>query len=65
MNANSDFNITLAQAKDILASEVNTYHDPDNSYLKAKTFPKVNDFKAFYVYGDAIRADLIGRTMSE
>ena len=65
VNANSDFDITLAQANDILATEVNTYHDPDNKYLKAKIFPKVNDFKAFYVYGEGIRSDLIGRAMSE
>ena len=65
VNANSDFDITLAQANDILATEVNTYHDPDNKYLKAKIFPKINDFKAFYVYGAGIRSDLIGRAMSE
>lgn len=65
INANSEFAITLTQAEEILATEDNTYHDPDHKYLKAKTFPKVNDFKAFYVYGDEIRADLIGRAMSE
>ena len=65
VNANSEFKITLAQAKEILETEENHYHDPDNKYLKLKTFPKVNDFKAFYVYGDEIRNDLIGRAMSE
>jgi len=65
VNANSEFAITLAQANDILATEPNTYHDPENKYLKAKTFPKVNDFKAFYVYGAEIRSDLIARAMSE
>jgi alkaline phosphatase len=65
VNANSEFKITLAQATEILVTEVNEYHDPDNKYLKAKTFPKVHDFKAFYVYGEEIRNDLIGRAMSE
>lgn len=65
VNANSEFKISLTQAKDILATEVNQYYDPDNKYLKAKTFPKVNDFKAFYVYGEEIRKDLIGRALSE
>ena len=65
VNANSEFKITLAQAKEILETEPNTYHDPDNKYLKAKTFPKVNDFKAFYVYGEEIRSDLIARAISE
>jgi len=65
VNENSEFKISLVQANDILATEPNTYHDPDNKYLKATTFPKVNDFKAFYVYGDEIRSDLIARALSE
>ncbi len=65
VNANSEFKITLAQAKEILETEENHYHDPDHKYLKYKTFPKVNDFEAFYVYGQEIRNDLIGRAMSE
>jgi len=65
VNANSEFKIDLAQAKEILKTEENKFYDPDNKYLKLKTFPKVNDFEAFYVYGEEIRADLIGRAMGE
>jgi len=65
VNANSDFKITLAQANRILEREPNAFHDPDNKYLKAKTFPKVDDFEAFYVYGQDIRNDLIGRAVSQ
>jgi alkaline phosphatase len=65
VNDNSDFKITLAQAKRILEREANTFHDADNKYLKAETFPRVDDFEAFYVYGQDIRNDLIGRAMSE
>ncbi|MFT6986191.1 MAG: alkaline phosphatase [Psychromonas sp.] len=65
INANSEFKVTLAQANDILATEANQYYDPDNSYLNLKTFPKVHDFKAFYVYGEEIKKDLIGRALSE
>ena len=65
VNANSDFKITLAQAERILETEENTFYDPDNKYLKPKTFPKVDDFEAFYVYGQDIRSDLIGREMSQ
>ncbi|MCG6200501.1 alkaline phosphatase [Psychromonas antarctica] len=65
VNANSDFKITLAQAKRILERETNTFHDAHNKYLEAETFPKVDDFEAFYVYGEEIRNDLIGRAMSE
>lgn len=65
VNENSEFDITLEQAIAILTIEENHYHDPDNKYLKRKTFPKVDDFEAFYVYGDGVRSDLIGRAMSE
>lgn len=65
VNDNSEFDITLAQAEGILATERNGYYDPSNKYLKAETFPLINDFKAFYVYGQEIRSDLIARAISE
>jgi len=65
VNANSEFKIDLAQAKKILETEENKFYDPDNTYLKLKTFPKVDDFEAFYVYGQDIRGDLIGRELGE
>jgi len=65
VNANSDFKIDLAQAKKILETEENKFFDPDNKYLKLKTFPKVDDFEAFYVYGQDIRGDLIGRALGQ
>jgi len=65
VNDNSDFKITLAQAERILEREKNTFQDADNTYLKADTFPRVDDFEAFYVYGQDIRNDLIGRAMSQ
>ncbi|WP_022939829.1 alkaline phosphatase [Psychromonas hadalis] len=65
VNDNSEFKISIAQAEDILQTENNVYYQQGHKYLDKKTFPKVNDFKAFYVYGDEIRHDLIGRAMSE
>ncbi|MDO6525968.1 alkaline phosphatase [Motilimonas sp. 1_MG-2023] len=65
VNANSEFDITLEQAKAILETEPNHFHDPKHSYLSAETFPKVDDFEAFYVYGEEVRSDLIGRAMGE
>ena len=65
VNANSEFKIDLAQAKKILETEENKFYDPDNTYLKLKTFPKVDDFEAFYVYGQDIRGDLIGRELGQ
>ncbi len=65
VNANSDFKITLSQAAEVLLRERNTYRVADNTYLDKETFPKINDFKAFYVYGEDIRNDLIARALSE
>ena len=65
VNANSEFKIDIAQATAILEREDNKFYDANNAYLKHKTFPKVDDFEAFYVYGEEIRADLIGRAMAE
>lgn len=65
VNENSEFDINIAQAEDILARENNSYKVKGHKYLDAETFPKVKEFKAFYVYGDEIRNDLIGRALSE
>ncbi|GAA3925320.1 alkaline phosphatase [Litoribacillus peritrichatus] len=65
VNENSAFDITLAQAEEILASEPNFYQVDDHKYLSAKSFPKVSDFKAFYVYGEEVRHDLLGRAVAE
>jgi len=65
VNANSAFKITLEQAEQILESEPNFYKVDDHKYLSAARFPKVMDFKAFYVYGEEIRHDLLGRAVAE
>ena len=65
VNANSEFKITLEQAEQILESEPNFYKVDDHKYLSAARFPKVMDFKAFYVYGEEIRHDLLGRAVAE
>ncbi|WP_163833245.1 alkaline phosphatase [Spartinivicinus ruber] len=65
INANSEFKITEAQAERILATENNTYYQPDHKYLSLKQFPKVTDFKAFYVYGDEVKFNLLGRELAE
>lgn len=65
VNENSEFDISVDQAEAILARENNEYHVKGHKYLNASTFPKVNDFKAFYVYGNEIRNDLLGRALGE
>jgi alkaline phosphatase len=65
VNENSEFDITLEQAAQILESEPNFYKVDDHKYLSAERFPKVMDFKAFYVYGEEVRHDLLGRAVAE
>ncbi|WP_299728593.1 alkaline phosphatase [uncultured Endozoicomonas sp.] len=65
VNANSEFDITVAQAREILANEQNRYQVAGHKYLSSEIFPKVKDFGAFYVYGEEIRHDLLGRAVAE
>ncbi|OUS31039.1 alkaline phosphatase [Thalassotalea sp. 42_200_T64] len=64
INQYSDFKVTVEQALPIVEREPNEYQADDHSYLSAQQFPKVHDFKEFYVYGDEIHGNLIGRALS-
>lgn len=64
INQHSDFKVTLAQAVEITKREMNEYHQDNHAYLSATEFPKINDFKEFYVYGDEVHGNLIGRALS-
>jgi alkaline phosphatase len=65
INANNEFVITPAQASDVLATSVNRFKVEGHKYLAVERLPKVNDFSAFYVYGEEIKTDLIGRALAE
>ncbi len=65
MNDHTEFPITFKQAKAILTDTPNPYKTPGHSYLAADTLPAVNDFQSFYVYGEEIRWDLMGRALAE
>jgi alkaline phosphatase len=65
MNANNAFTTTAEQAARILADTANPYKTEGHSYLSAETLPHIKDFQAFYVYGDEIRFDLMGRELAE
>ncbi len=66
VNQNSEFKISLSEAKNILESEANdTYHEEIRS-LKTKSYPKMNSLlKYFYIYGESTRVDLLGLTLSK
>ncbi len=59
------FPISEKEARSVLASEANPYYDPDHKYLRFELFPEIHDFQEFYVYGEQIRADLIGRILAK
>ena len=65
INEHNDYTVTAEMAEEVLATESNEFFVENHSYLGASTFPKINDFKSFYVYGEENRADLIGRILSE
>ena len=64
INQHSDFKVTVDQATPITERENNEYHVEGHKYLSATEFPKIDDFKEFYVYGDEIHGNLIGRALS-
>ncbi|WP_042145310.1 MULTISPECIES: alkaline phosphatase [unclassified Pseudoalteromonas] len=63
INNYSDFKVTPEQSAHIAEREENEYYIAEHKYLSAAEFPKINDFKEFYVYGDELHANLIGRTL--
>lgn len=62
VNENTEFPITLSQAKGVLASKPNPYHLTGHSYLSAEHIPAINDFDAFFPYND--RGNLLARAQA-
>jgi alkaline phosphatase len=65
INGNTEFTITHADSDRILEHEVNEYQEADHKYLAATEFPKVDDFEEFYVYGEEVHLNLIGRALAK
>jgi alkaline phosphatase len=65
INNNTEFPLTQADADRILEHEENIYHESGHKYLAATTFPKVDDFEEFYVYGEEVHLDLMGRALAK
>ncbi|WP_417910845.1 alkaline phosphatase [Candidatus Electronema sp. PJ] len=65
INENSEFPVTEKEAARVLQEEKNAYYVKDHELLGSKSFPKIDDFEAFYVYGKEVRRDLIGRIQSK
>ncbi|WEM43580.1 alkaline phosphatase [Photobacterium sp. DA100] len=59
VNSNSDFPITVAQAKNVMTTKPNPYHHENHKYLASEEVPAINDFDAFFPYND--RGNLLAR----
>lgn len=58
------FTLTEEQAARVLKRAVNPIWAQGHKYLSAETLPEVRDFKEFYVYGDEIQMNLLGRELA-
>lgn len=63
INNHSEFKVTPEQAEKITLRERNDFQVAGHKYLSAEEFPKIDDFKEFYVYGDELHGNLIGRVL--
>ncbi|MCP4349831.1 MAG: alkaline phosphatase [Desulfobacterales bacterium] len=65
VNNNSEFLITEEEAAVVLEREKNDYYIKGHTYLGSETFPKINDFKEFYVYSEEVRKDILARVVAK
>jgi len=70
-NLISEFDITEAQAEKILArepniakAEVDAKYPHGHKYLSEESFPAVDDFEEFFVYGEEIHTNLMARQVA-
>ncbi len=64
VNDNSDFKITSKQAARVMQVGPNPYYVAGHPYMKLETVPVIDDFSAFYVYGNEVHYNLLGRAMA-
>jgi alkaline phosphatase len=64
VNASFEFKITREDAEDMLARAPNKSYVQDHPYLNTPTLPRIRDFEAFYVYGENLRMNLLGRAVA-
>lgn len=65
VNDASEFKITLDDAVTVLTREKNKNYVPGHPYMNSETVPKIDDFEPFYVYGENLRMNLLGRAMAD
>ncbi|WP_286240621.1 alkaline phosphatase [Neptuniibacter halophilus] len=65
VNQYTQFPITEAEAAKVLTTEPHEYYVEGHGYLGSKTFPKVNEFKEFFVYGAGVRHNLLASVVGK
>lgn len=65
VNKYTQFPITEAEAEKVLATEDHEYYVEGHGYLGSKTFPKVNEYKEFFVYGAGVRHNLLASVVGK
>jgi alkaline phosphatase len=58
------FQITTAEAEAILTRGPNPIFREGHPYLGSKTLPKIRDYAEFFVYGENLRMNLLGRALA-
>jgi alkaline phosphatase len=64
VNSASAFKIDLDDAVTILTRARNRNYVEGHPYMNTKTVPRIRDFEAFYVYGENLRMNLLGRAVA-
>lgn len=64
VNSGSAAKITLDDAVAVLTRTRNKNYVEGHPYMGLPTVPRIRDFEAFYVYGDNLRMDLLGRRLA-
>lgn len=65
VNDASQFKITLDDAVDVLTRARNKNYVAGHPYMSGQTVPRIRDFEPFYVYGENLRMNLLGRVLAE
>lgn len=65
VNMSTQFPITETEATIILEIEENDYYVAGHEHLGTKSFPKIHDFKEFYVYNKDGRYNLLARAVGK
>jgi alkaline phosphatase len=64
VNSGTAFKITLDDAVAVLTRRRNHNYVEGHPYMGTPTVPRIRDFEAFYVYGENLRMNILGRRIA-